>query len=168
MAENTYKKIEVYFRTHDKAYLFLRIIYRYLPLLIYAVYPVLLINNFIVIIKGGSPENFIRTLTVPAVTFLSVSILRVIINKPRPYEAMNIDPLIKKDTIGKSFPSRHSASIFTIAMASFGFSVWVGIALIVIGIIMCISRVIAGVHYISDVIAGAVYSIILGLIGLII
>lgn len=168
MTESTYKKIESYFRAHDKAYMVLKIVYSYLPLLIYALYPVLLINNLITIIKGGSPENFITTLTVPAVTFLSVTLLRILINKPRPYEAMNINPLIKKDTVGKSFPSRHSASIFTIAMASFNYSVILGTILVIIGIIMCISRVLAGVHYISDVIAGAVYSVILGIIGIVI
>ncbi len=166
MTEATYKKIEVYFNSHKAAFIVLKAVYSYLPLLIYALYPVLLINNFIDILKGGDIEDLIRTLVVPAVTFLSVSLLRILINKPRPYEAMDINPIFKKDTKGKSFPSRHSASIFTIAMASFGFSTAVGTVLIILGVLMCISRVIGGVHYISDVIAGAVYSVILGIFGL--
>ncbi len=167
MTEKSYNKIEIYFRTHKKSYFLLRIIYTYLPILVYILYPVLILNTFIEMIKGGGAEDFVRTLVIPAVTFFSVTILRKIINRPRPYEALNINPLIKKDTKGKSFPSRHSASIFTIAMASFMFSPAVAVTLIILGIIMCLSRVLAGVHYISDVVCGALYSIILGLIGFI-
>lgn len=166
MTEKSYKKIETFFRSREKLYFLLRIIYTYLPILVYILYPVLIINTIIEMVKGGGAEDFVKTLVIPAVTFVSVSILRKIINKPRPYEAMNINPLIKKDTKGKSFPSRHSASIFTIAMASFIFSPEVAVTLIILGIIMCISRVLAGVHYISDVVCGALYSIVLGLIGL--
>lgn len=167
MTEKSYNKIERFFRTHDKLYFLLRIIYTYLPMFVYILYPVLILNTFIEMIKGGGAEDFVRTLVIPAVTFFSVTILRKIINRPRPYEALNINPLIKKDTKGKSFPSRHSASIFTIAMASFMFSPAVAVTLIILGIIMCLSRVLAGVHYISDVVCGALYSIILGLIGFI-
>lgn len=167
MTEKSYNKIERFFRTHDKLYFLLRIIYTYLPIFVYILYPVLVLNTFIEMIKGGGAEDFVRTLVIPAVTLVSVSILRKIIDKPRPYEALNINPLIKKDTKGNSFPSRHSASIFTIAMASFMFSPAVAVILIILGIIMCVSRVLAGVHYISDVVCGALYSIILGLIGFI-
>lgn len=166
MTEKTYNKIGEFFRSRDKLYFLLRIIYTYLPILVYILYPVLVLNTFIEMLKGGGAEDFVRTLVIPAVTFVSVTILRKIIDKPRPYEALNIDPLIKKDTKGKSFPSRHSASIFTIAMASFMFSPEVAVVLIIMGVIMCVSRVLAGVHYISDVVCGALYSIILGLIGL--
>lgn len=166
MTEKSYKKIEVFFRTHEKLYFLLRIIYKYLPIFIYLLYPVLLINTFIHMIQSGEKDDFIKTLVIPAVTFLSVTILRIIINKPRPYEAMNINPLIKKDTVGKSFPSRHSASIFTIAVASYTLSPVLMVILLIVGVVMCISRVIAGVHYISDVLAGALFAIILSVLGL--
>jgi membrane-associated phospholipid phosphatase len=168
MTEERLNKIHGYFRTHDKAFFFLRIIYKYLPILIYLLYPLLLLNTFYCMVKFGNVEDFINTLVIPAVTFLSVTALRILINKPRPYEAMDITPLFPKDTVGKSFPSRHSASIFSIAMASFTFSTAVGVTLLIIGVIMCASRVIAGVHYISDVTAGAVFAILLALLGLLI
>lgn len=168
MTEKTYNKIEIFFRTHNKLYLLLRIIYKYLPLFIYFLYPVLILNTVIEMIKTGNSDDFIKTLTIPAVTLISVTVLRMIINKPRPYEAMSINPLIKKDTKGKSFPSRHAASIFTIAMASFTLHPALAYSLLAIGVIMITSRVIAGVHYISDVIAGALFAVILSLIGLLI
>ncbi len=167
MTEKSYKKIELFFKSHDKLYFLLRIIYKYLPIFIYILYPVLLINTFIVILKGGSAEDFVRTLVIPAITFLSVTVLRIIINKPRPYEAMNITPLIKKNTKGKSFPSRHAASIFIIAMSCFTLSPVLAVILLITGVIMCISRVLSGVHYISDVVCGALFSVILGLFGII-
>ena len=179
MTEERLNKIHGYFRSNDKAFFFLRIIYKYLPIIIYLLYPLLLLNTFYCMVKligflvlliylFGNVEDFVNTLVIPAVTFLSVTALRIIINKPRPYEAMDITPLFSKDTVGKSFPSRHSASIFSIAMASFTFSTAVGIILLIIGVIMCASRVIAGVHYISDVTAGAVFAVILALLGLLI
>lgn len=166
MTEKTYNKIAEYFRTHDKAYFLLRIIYKYLPLIIYLLYPVLLINTIIEMVKTGNPEDFVKTFTIPAVTLVSVTALRMIINKPRPYEAMNITPLITKDTKGKSFPSRHAASIFTIAMASFTLHPALAYTLLAVGVVMISSRVIAGVHYISDVIAGALFAVTLAVIGL--
>ncbi|MBR2279949.1 MAG: phosphatase PAP2 family protein [Ruminococcus sp.] len=166
MTEKSYKKIEVFFKAHDKLYFLLRIIYKYLPLFIYLLYPVLLVNTFIHMVVNGEKDDFIKTLVIPAVTFLSVTLLRKIINRPRPYEALDINPLIEKNTVGQSFPSRHSASIFTIAIASYTISPALMAVLLVIGVIMSVSRVLAGVHYISDVVAGALYAIALSLIGL--
>ena len=91
MTEKSYKKIEVFFKAHDKLYFLLRIIYKYLPLLIYMLYPVLLVNTFIHMMVNGEKDDFIKTLVIPAVTFLSVTLLRKVINRPRPYEALDIN-----------------------------------------------------------------------------
>lgn len=58
-----------------------------------------------------------RVLAVPAVSFAVMSAARAVINAPRPYEAERIDPLIPKDTHGKSFPGRHVFSAAIIACA---------------------------------------------------
>ena len=62
----------------------------------------------------------------------------------------------KKDTNGLSFPSRHVFSIFVI-----GGSIWVinkilGTIILIMGLFLAIIRVIMGVHFPKDVIAGAV------------
>ena len=85
-----------------------------------------------------------------------LSKLREKINAKRPYELYGFKPLIKKDTNGLSFPSRHVFSIFVI-----GGSIWVinkilGTIILIMGLFLAIIRVIMGVHFPKDVIAGAV------------
>ena len=99
---------------------------------------------------------------IPAICFLTVTIFRKVINKQRPYEKLPIQSLIKKEKKGQSFPSRHVFSIFLIATLWFYFWKPIGIFLLIAGIFLAIVRVIGGVHFISDVCAGAFLGIIAG------
>ena len=107
----------------------------------------------------------IRYLLVCAVSFFALSALRSKLNWARPYEMFNIDPLIKKDTVGKSFPSRHIFSASVIACALMWLNVWLGIAGFAIMAVIAVIRVIGGVHFPRDVIAGATLGILCGAIG---
>ncbi|WP_172135098.1 phosphatase PAP2 family protein [Adlercreutzia sp. ZJ473] len=98
---------------------------------------------------------------VPAALFAACSLLRRAVNAPRPYEALPIDPLIKKDTRGKSFPSRHTFSMFAIAAAWMTFLPAAGAALMAAGVFMGGVRVLGGVHYPRDVVAGAAGALVL-------
>ena len=108
---------------------------------------------------------FIRALLVPAVSFVCLSVIRRIINAPRPYEKFDIPPVLEKDTTGKSFPSRHVFSVFVIAMTVFYEHPGAGILLGIIGLLLGIVRVAVGVHEPKDVAAGAIAGIARGLIG---
>lgn len=108
---------------------------------------------------------FIRALLVPAVSFACLSIVRKIINVPRPYEKFDIPPVLEKDTTGKSFPSRHVFSVFIIAMTVFYEHPGAGILLGIIGLLLGIVRVAVGVHEPKDIVAGAIAGIVCGLIG---
>lgn len=107
----------------------------------------------------------VRVLAVPAVGFVAVSIFRKWICASRPYEVYAFTPLLDKDTRGNSFPSRHVFSNMIIAMAVL--SVWMpaGIFLVVCGILLAALRVITGVHFPRDVIAGAVIAVVIGIAG---
>ena len=106
-----------------------------------------------------------HTVLVPGVAFVVVSIFRRVYNAPRPYEQMQIRSLIQKDTKGKSFPSRHVFSIFIIGMSFMPvFPVIAGV-IFVAGVFLALIRVIGGVHYIHDVIAGAFLGILIGFLG---
>lgn len=59
-------------------------------------------------------------------------------------------------------PSRHTACAFIIAMAFMYVSIPLGIAYLIISAFIMISRVLAGVHFISDVIAGMAISLLYG------
>lgn len=165
MYEKEYRKIRSYFLGHPELYFLLRIIYKYSPYPVFAAYPILL--GYLFFAEGFFSEVFLRVLIIPAAVLITVSLLRLIINRKRPYEKYDIEPLIEKDTKGKSFPSRHAASVFIIAL-SFVYAdlPTIAVCLWVLGIIMCLSRVLAGVHFATDVLAGMVYSIVFWVIGL--
>lgn len=59
-------------------------------------------------------------------------------------------------------PSRHTACAFIIAMTFMYVSIPLGIAYLIISALIMISRVLAGVHFISDVIAGMAISLLYG------
>ena len=84
--------------------------------------------------------QFWRVLAVPAAVFVLGTLLRAAINRPRPYEALNFTPLFSKDTKGQSMPSRHCFSAAAIVAAAF-----------------TVTRVLTGVHYPSDVLAGLAF-----------
>lgn len=126
----------------------------------YIAYPLLL-----VLLAIFAPDKIARAIIVPAISFVAVSIFRYIYNAPRPYEALAIDPLIKKDTHGKSFPSRHTFCMFMIAATWFYRQPLVGVILGISGCFMAVVRVLGGVHFPRDVIVGAIVAIACALIG---
>lgn len=107
------------------------------------------------------------SILVPLCSFLMVSAFRRILNRRRPYEEFGLPPLIPKETGGKSFPSRHVFSSFVIAVTFFWNTPWhaVGGLLIAVSIMIAAIRVLSGVHYISDVAAGALCGIAAGFFG---
>ena len=161
MTKSRFEKISDFFNSHERLFFLLRIIYNYLPLAVMVSYPALLIYLFV----SGNKADFIKALVVPAVTFAAATLFRAVINSQRPYEKLGIKPLIQKNTVGKSFPSRHSASVFIIAMAFLHTNVYLGAAMFAVGFLIILSRVLAGVHYEKDVLAGLCFSVLLGIFG---
>ena len=128
--------------------------------LFYLLYPLLL-----VLVWLFEPAYLPRALLVPAASFALVSVFRRVYNAKRPYEELSIEPLIPKDTKGKSFPSRHVFSVYMIAMAWLPFNTVVGVLLLLLGIDMMCMRVLGGVHYPQDVLAGAACGVLAGIVG---
>ena len=115
---------------------------------------------------------FLHVLLVPAVSFIVMSVARALINARRPYEKLDIEPIMHKETAGKSFPGRHvfSAAVITMAFvyaASLGIehalplAIALGVATVLIGLM----RVIGGVHFPRDVIWGAILGVACGALG---
>lgn len=111
-------------------------------------------------------EMFLRSFLTPGISFFVVEILRRAIPAKRPYEALDISPLIPKNKSMNSFPSRHVYSIYVIAMCFFHCFYPVGIFLSLLGVIMAYVRVVGGMHFPRDVFAGAAIGVLSGLIGL--
>lgn len=161
MTSEQYTRWSAPLRAHPAATAALLGANRCLTLLCYVLYPLLLV----LLLMQGSPL-FLRCLLTAGISFCALSAFRKVYNAPRPYEALDITPLIRKDTRGKSFPSRHVFSVAVIAMCWLAYQPPVGIAMLLVCVLMAFIRVLGGIHYPRDVIAGAAVGILSGLIGL--
>ena len=112
-------------------------------------------------------QALIRAIIVPFISFVLVTVVRQVINAPRPYEVFDAQPSITKDTRGHSFPSRHTFSIFVIGityLASCSSPV-PGAIVLALGCVLATLRVVGGVHFPRDVISGALLGIASGFVG---
>ncbi len=150
MTPERYEKIAGPLRRYPGAVRALKGVNRVLTALCYVLYPLLLLNLY-----AARDERLWQCVVVPAAAFVLLSLFRGLWNAPRPYE-QGIDSLMKKKTEGHSFPSRHVFSAFVIAMAWRAVYPGVGTALLAVGLLLAVIRVVGGVHYPKDVAAGAV------------
>lgn len=163
MTEDTYARLTAPWRAHPQAARALLIANKILTYVGYVAYPLLL--ALLALGALGPRAALARCVIVPAVAFAAVSLFRRAVNAPRPYEKLSITPLINKDTRGKSFPSRHTFSMFTIAAAWWQFAPVVGGVLMAAGTLMAAIRVVGGVHFPRDVIAGALSALAISALG---
>ena len=148
---------------------------RWLPLIPFVCYPVLLclLNVRLFRLLGSQRQAALdltaviaRTVFVPGLTFWGGTILRDRLNLPRPYEQPGFEPLRHKETRGHSFPSRHALSASVLAMVWMYFYPKAGWAMVGITVLICVGRVLTGVHHIRDVVGGAALGFALGFAGM--
>jgi len=76
--------------------------------------------------------------------------------RPRPFaEHPGAVHLFAGGSLDPSFPSDHAAAAFAIAVAVLFYSVRVGMAFLAVAVLIAVSRVAEGLHYPTDVLAGA-------------
>ena len=74
---------------------------------------------------------------------------------------------IYRTTDPHSFPSGHAARAAMLAIVAIGLGpAWLGILLLVWAPLVILARVAMGVHYLSDVVAGAAFGVVMGLVTL--
>jgi membrane-associated phospholipid phosphatase len=169
MTAAEYQKIYRWFSARPAARRALVLLTRWLPRVSMAMYPLLLVllAGRVAAEPGGEARALlVRAVCVPGGVFVGGTLLRHCLNFPRPYEQPGFEPLLRKNTQGHSFPSRHALSAAVIAMAWLRVCPPVGGALIALTLALCVTRVLAGVHFARDVAAGAALGFALGALGM--
>lgn len=160
MKEQTYREISEAVRSVPLMKTFLIWFNRIVLGVTYVIYPALLVMLFL-----RKDEGFLPAILIPGISFVLLSMIRHLINAPRPYEVFGIAPVIDKKTAGHSFPSRHIFSIFVIATTVFCFYPLPGVLLGFVGAALAFNRVLSGVHFVKDVVAGAASGVFCGIVG---
>lgn len=160
MSEYSYIKLNRFMLSHPEFSKISVVLSKLITNISYIFYPI-----FLILILIFNRQYIIKLTVVPLVSLIVVSILRNLINLERPYEKMDITPIIKKRTKGKSFPSRHTFAIFMIAFSVSIVNLWLGLIFTLFGCILAWLRVLLGLHYVRDVLAGFISAIILALLG---
>lgn len=100
------------------------------------------------------------------VGYVALTLMRRLIDAPRPYELYGFYENKPKEKRGRSFPSRHAYSAFCIATLGFIISGILALIMLLLALLLCVSRVLLGIHFIRDVIAGALIGILSGALGI--
>ncbi|TSC78363.1 MAG: Bacitracin transport permease, PAP2 [Parcubacteria group bacterium Gr01-1014_29] len=85
-------------------------------------------------------------------------IIRFFYHRPRPFLAYQLHQLISENKW--SFPSGHSAFFFAMATAIYLYNKKWGIGFFIAAMVMNISRIVAGVHYPSDILGGMIVGMV--------
>jgi len=84
-------------------------------------------------------------------------IIRFFYNRPRPFITHQVYQLLSENEW--SFPSGHSAFFFAMATAIYLCNKKWGVGFFIAAVIMNISRIVAGVHYPSDILGGMIVGV---------
>ena len=165
MTPERYQKILHWLNAHPAAKRLVILLNHWLPAVPFVCYPVLLVLlnlQWFRLLRGGLDQTALdfmqciaRAILVPGFVFLGGTLLRKKLNFPRPYEQPGFTPLVEKETHGQSFPSRHALSAAVLAAVWLSFYPAVGGVMVAVTVAICVLRVLAGVHFPRDVIAGA-------------
>ncbi len=126
-------------------------------------YFLLCIETFLV-----SVWSLLKILLIMGVPYILVSAARHFINAKRPYELYDFYEKKPKDKSGQSFPSRHAYSSFVISASLCFIHPFLGGVLVFLGVLLCFCRVLLGIHFIRDVVCGAILGIFSSVFGVLI
>lgn len=178
MTTGHYAKLRSWFSHHPKTAHTVILLDRWLPLIPFVCYPVLLVlinlRLFRSLCSTGITLSAVsdlmspaaRAVLVPVFAFLLCTVLRNKLDRPRPYQQPGFEPLVPKETLGRSLPSRHALSATVLAMVWLYFYPTVGGIMLAVAAAICVLRVLTGVHHGRDVLFGTAMGVLFGYIGM--
>ena len=94
------------------------------------------------------------------VPWLLTFLISHFVQRPRPYQVTGVKPIMKPFIETSSFPSSHATFVFALLVVVVTMSWW---WIVAIGaVLVAVGRVAVGVHYVSDVVTGALVGLIVG------
>ena len=94
--------------------------------------------------------------------FVMAEIIRWLRFRPRPFVVENFIPLINQNPAESSFPSGHALFYFALSTIVYFYNKKAGILFYISSFLIVISRVFAGIHWPSDILAGAALGVLIG------
>ena len=110
-------------------------------------------KNFRVILSAFSAAVLAR--------FGIVELIRLFWSRARPFIGNNVNLLIGHENTS-SFPSGHAAFYFGLSTVVYFYNKKAGIVFFIASFLISISRVFVGIHWPSDILAGAILGILSG------
>jgi membrane-associated phospholipid phosphatase len=84
--------------------------------------------------------------------------------RPRPHDALSLRPIFRQNI--PSFPSGHAAFFFAFGTVILYFAPTYGVLILIGAGVMCVGRVVGGLHYPSDILGGALVGITAAMLGM--
>ena len=158
-----YEKNAAFYNAHPLAKRALKLGDIFLTGLFFIAYGLLCAHTLF--IEEYNPSLFVKILFPPLLALLAVTILRKMVERPRPFheDGANITPVLEKKKESKcSFPSRHLACAGVIALTVCSFFPVAGIFLLGASFLLGYIRFASGFHYPSDLFFGEALGVAIG------
>lgn len=154
-----YERVRPFFVTHPYYLSLLKWTNRLVTLLMPLLYFYVL---WVVYLKATKTWIVLAYLLVPAIGFIVLSVIRKRMNWPRPYELGTFPPLLNREGKGRSMPSRHVFSAAIISTVAWGVNPLLSFLGLSLALLLAGVRVLAGLHFVRDVVVGFLSAILWG------
>jgi undecaprenyl-diphosphatase len=118
--------------------------------------------GLMLLLACGGRRSALRMLVAVGIIYVASEVLGGICPRARPFERLTGVQALAEHSSGRSFPSRHVASGLAMAIIGGREHARLGLVMAVVAALLGLSRVGAGLHYPSDVAAGAVVGQLVG------
>ncbi len=123
-----------------------------------AQYAIFIFGLVLIYLLRKDRKLFIRLSAAALITVVAVTLIKKSLSFPRPFLEENVRLLIAH-IADSSFPSKHAAVSFVLAFGIFLEKKKLGAWLLMLAFLISLSRVVVGVHYPVDILAGALTGI---------
>lgn len=154
-----YERVRPFFVTHPYYLSLLKWTNRLVTLLMPLLYFYVLWAAYL---KASKTWIVLAYLLVPATGFIVLSVIRKRMNWPRPYELGTFPPLLNREGKGSSMPSRHVFSAAIISTVAWGVNPLLSVLGLSLALLLAGVRVLAGLHFVRDVVVGFLSAILWG------